>query len=100
MSDGPVRARGGSRHSLTFALVLCATWLVVQNAVLLVLAPWPGAQAVQSVVRVLVRAAWVVVQPLWPVAVCTVMVLGVAAWLAVGAVRAPRREVGRARSRS
>jgi len=95
-----VSGRGtGTRSLLIAALVLCLGWLAVQNAVLLVLAPWPGSAALMGVARVLARAAWVVLQQLWPMMVVSVGASAFAIWLVLGPGRARRREVGHGHAR-
>jgi len=100
MSEHAAGRGVGTRTMLIAALVLCVGWLAIQNAVLLVLAPWPGAAAMMAVVRVLARAAWVVAQQLWPVLAVSAGASAFAIWLVLGPARSRGREVrdGHARS--
>jgi hypothetical protein len=91
----PARALGRARSSAvtSFALALCLTWLVVQNAALLLLTRWPEAPIAWTMVRAVARAIWVLFERLWPIAAVAMVAVALMAWLVAGFTRSLGREV-------
>ncbi len=71
MADASVLER--VRRARELMLAIFAVWLVIQNLVLLVFVPWSDLGRVAVVVGALVKAALLVVAPLWflPIAILT-----------------------------
>ena len=65
ISDRRVLSRPLLRRARETAFALCTLWLVIQNCVLLAFVPWKHLPDAASVFTALVKAAVLVVGPLW-----------------------------------
>lgn len=79
----PVQGRLPMRHVRELILAIFALWLVVQNLVLLSFVPWAELGTVTLVVNALLKAAFLMMAPLWLLALAML-----AGWvIAVAGVR-------------
>ena len=83
-------SRRGTQRVLMVMLLLCAAWLIEQNAVLFARIAWAGPQASVTLVRVVVKVGLALLEQAWWVPLATLLVL----FLVAGGVRSEgRREV-------
>ena len=83
-------SRRGPQRVLMVMLVLCAGWLIVQNAVLFAVIAWAGPQSAVTMGRALVKVGLALLEQAWWVPLATLSLL----LLVAGGLRSEgRREV-------
>lgn len=70
------------RRARETALALCTLWLVIQNCVLLAFVPWKRLPEAGSVLTALVKAAVLVLGPLWVLGSAAVLGWAFMTWMA------------------
>jgi len=90
MTETGSSSRRGLQRVLIVMLVLCAGWLIVQNAVLFAVIAWAGPQSAVTMGRALVKVGLALLEKAWWVPLATLSVL----LLVAGGLRSEgRREV-------
>ena len=90
MTGTGTSSRRGTHRVLILLLLLCAGWLIVQNAVLFAVIAWAGPQSAVAVGRAMVRVGIALFEQAWWVPLVTLSVL----FLVASGIRSEgRREV-------
>jgi len=90
MTEAGSSSRRGTQRALMVMLLLCAAWLIVQNAVLFAVIAWAGPHAAVAMGRALVKVGFALLGQAWWVPLATLSVL----FLVASGVRSEgRREV-------
>ena len=75
MTETGSSSRRGTQRVLMVMLLLCAAWLIVQNAVLFAVIAWAGPQSAVTMGRALVKVGLALLEQAWWVPLATLSVL-------------------------